>query len=64
VDSAYRGEIKVILINHGNDTYYVHAGDRVAQLVIARHETAICQESAELAESVRGSNGFGSTGRS
>lgn len=62
IDPAYRGEVKVILLNLGRDDYSVHAGDRIAQMVIARYEAAEVVES-ELADSVRGEGGFGSSGR-
>jgi dUTP pyrophosphatase len=62
IDPGYRGEIKVILLNLGKAAYEVHAGDRIAQLVIARYE-AIEWVETELAESARGEGGFGSSGR-
>ncbi len=62
IDPAYRGEIKVILINLGREPYTVHAGDRIAQMVIAKYE-AIEWEEAELSDTVRGAGGFGSSGR-
>jgi dUTP pyrophosphatase len=62
IDPGYRGELKVILLNLGKVRYQIHAGDRIAQLVIARYE-AVEWEEGELAESVRGAGGFGSSGR-
>lgn len=62
VDSDYRGEVKVLLINHGTEPFAVSAGDRIAQLVIARAISAEFEESTELPESERGEGGFGSTG--
>jgi dUTP pyrophosphatase len=62
IDPGYRGEIKVILLNLGREPYEIHAGDRIAQMVIARYE-AIEWTEADLGESVRGSGGFGSSGR-
>jgi dUTP pyrophosphatase len=62
IDPAYRGEIKVILINLGIETYTVHAGDRIAQMVVARYE-AIEWEESELTDTTRGAGGFGSSGR-
>jgi dUTP pyrophosphatase len=62
IDPGYRGEIRVILLNLGRDPYTVHAGDRIAQMVIARYEAVEWQE-GELAESRRGAGGFGSSGR-
>jgi dUTP pyrophosphatase len=62
IDPGYRGELKVILLNLGKVPYEIHAGDRVAQLVVARYE-AVEWEEGELAESARGVGGFGSSGR-
>jgi dUTP pyrophosphatase len=62
IDPGYRGELKVILLNLGNAPYEIHAGDRIAQIVVARYE-AVEWEEGELAESVRGHGGFGSSGR-
>ena len=62
IDSDYRGELKVILINHGAEPFAIARGDRVAQLVLAPVVLAAWDEVAELAETARGSGGFGSTG--
>ncbi len=66
IDSGYRGEVKVILINHGNEPYHFSIGERIAQLVIQRYAQAEFVEVDELyfdgLETERGSNGFGSTG--
>jgi dUTP pyrophosphatase len=62
IDPGYRGEIKVILLNMGRQPYEIHAGDRIAQMVIARYEAIEWQE-AELSDSTRGAGGFGSSGR-
>jgi dUTP diphosphatase len=62
IDPGYRGEIRVILLNLGREPYRIHAGDRIAQMVIARYE-AIEWEETKLAESQRGTGGFGSSGR-
>jgi dUTP pyrophosphatase len=62
IDPGYRGEIRVILLNLGKDKYEIHPGDRIAQIVIARYESVEWEE-AELADSARGSGGFGSSGR-
>jgi dUTP pyrophosphatase len=62
IDPGYRGEVRVILLNLGREPYQVHAGDRIAQMVIARYE-AIEWEEGELAGSNRGAGGFGSSGR-
>ena len=62
IDADYRGEVCVILVNLGAEPFTVERGERIAQLVLARHETIEWEESAELAESGRGAGGFGSTG--
>ena len=64
VDSDYRGELKVILINLSSEDFTVKSGDRIAQMVISRHEKAEFEETAALDETERGSGGFGSTGKS
>lgn len=63
VDSDYRGEVKVILINLGQDTVEISRGDRVAQAVLARATSVQLQMANGLPESGRGSGGFGHTGR-
>ncbi len=62
IDADYRGEIKVILINHGNDPFTVERGMRIAQMVIARHASIEWEVVGQLAETKRGAGGFGSTG--
>ena len=62
IDSDYRGEIKAILINHGDMPFRITRGAKIAQMVIARHEQAELVESQALGESARGAGGFGSTG--
>lgn len=62
IDSDYRGEVKVILINHGAEPFLIARGIKIAQMVIARHEQAEIVESDGLSESARGAGGFGSTG--
>jgi dUTP pyrophosphatase len=62
IDPGYRGEIRVILLNLGREPYTVHAGDRIAQMIVARYEAVEWQESS-LADSIRGAGGFGSSGR-
>lgn len=62
IDSDYRGEVKVILINHGATTYDIKAGDRIAQMVLAPVERAIFGEVLKLSETLRGAGGLGSTG--
>ena len=61
IDSDYRGEIKAILINHGDKPFKIARGAKIAQMVIARHEQAELIETEALSDSVRGAGGFGST---
>lgn len=63
VDADYRGEIGVILVNLSNEPFTVKNGERIAQLVIAKHERAEWVEVKELSQTARGEGGFGSTGR-
>lgn len=63
IDSDYRGELGVILINHGQDAFEVRRGERIAQMVIARHEQAQIDIVTDLDATQRGEGGFGSTGR-
>ncbi|MCH2486162.1 MAG: dUTP diphosphatase [Erythrobacter sp.] len=62
IDSDYRGELKVILINHGSEDFAIARGDRIAQLVLAPVVRARWTEVEELDETARGAGGFGSTG--
>ena len=62
IDADYRGEIKVIIVNLSNDDFIVENGERIAQMVIARHERIEWEEADILVETSRGSGGFGSTG--
>ena len=62
VDEDYRGEIRVLLINHGEDPFVIERGERIAQIVIARYERISWENVEELPESNRGTGGFGSTG--
>lgn len=62
IDSDYRGELKVIMINHGAEPFPIARGDRVAQLVLAPVTQAAWDEVEELEETARGAGGFGSTG--
>ncbi len=62
IDSDYRGELKVILINHGAEAFAILRGDRVAQLVLAPVTRAAWEEVADLDQTARGAGGFGSTG--
>lgn len=63
IDADYRGEIGVILVNLSNEEFTIQSGERVAQLVIAKHERASWEEVEALGETSRGEGGFGSTGR-
>ncbi|MBP7409571.1 MAG: dUTP diphosphatase [Flavobacteriales bacterium] len=63
IDADYRGEVGVILINHGQEPFEVKDGERIAQLVIARYERVNFTEVADLSVSERGAGGFGHTGR-
>jgi dUTP pyrophosphatase len=62
IDSDYRGEIKVPLINHGLEDFIIRRGDRIAQMVVAAVARATLQEVAVLDDTARGSSGFGSSG--
>lgn len=62
VDSDYRGEVKVILINHSQDNFPIQRGDRIAQLIVSPVTLARWDEVEELDETARGAGGFGSTG--
>jgi dUTP pyrophosphatase len=62
IDPGYRGEVRVIMLNLGREPYTVHAGDRIAQMIVARYEAVEWWE-GDLAQSVRGTGGFGSSGR-
>lgn len=62
IDSDYRGEVKVLLINHGKEPFEVNFGDRIAQMIIARYEKAELIFSEKLSDTNRGEGGYGSTG--
>ena len=62
VDSDYRGELKVLLVNHGQEPFTIRRGDRIAQLVIAAVEHAVLEPVEALDETARGAGGYGSTG--
>lgn len=62
IDADYRGEVKIIMINHGDREFEIHRGDRIAQMVIAPVTRVTMQETEVLKESERGEGGFGSTG--
>ena len=63
IDSDYRGEVGVILANLGQEPFVIRRGERIAQMVIAAHAQAVVAEVETLDETVRGTGGFGSTGR-
>ncbi len=63
IDADYRGEIRVILINLSNEPFVINDGERIAQMVIARHEQAEIVEVQELSDTERGTGGFGHTGK-
>lgn len=63
IDADFRGEIMVLLVNLSDKTFTVENGERIAQMVIARHETVSWEESAVLEDTERGAGGFGSTGK-
>jgi dUTP pyrophosphatase len=62
IDSDYRGEVKVVLVNHGTEPFRIAAGDRIAQILIQRVERAGFRRATELPGTERGGGGFGSTG--
>jgi dUTP pyrophosphatase len=63
IDSDYRGEIKIALVNLSNENFAVKSGERIAQMIIAKHERAELISVEELNETKRGEGGFGSTGK-
>ena len=63
IDSDYRGEIKVIIYNHGNENFSINNGDRIAQMILAPVVKMELEEKNDLPESIRGKGGFGSTGK-
>ena len=63
IDSDYRGELKVILINHGSEKFMINNNDRIAQMVLTPTINMDLEETNELPESIRGEGGFGSTGK-
>lgn len=62
IDADYRGEVKVLLINHGDSAFEVNSGDRIAQMVLAKHEEIDWEIVTSLNETNRGTGGYGSTG--
>ena len=63
IDADYRGEIKVLLVNLSDTDFVVNNGDRIAQMVIARHETIAWESVEELSDTARGAGGYGHTGK-
>ncbi|MBO4645278.1 MAG: dUTP diphosphatase [Bacteroidales bacterium] len=63
IDADYRGEIKVLIINLSTEPFTINSGDRIAQMIVSRHETVVWEAADHLEESDRGGGGFGSTGR-
>ena len=63
IDSDYRGEIKVIIYNHGNNDFTINNGDRIAQMILAPVVKMELEETNNLPETIRGEGGFGSTGK-
>src|SRR6185436_3164179 len=63
IDADYRGEIKVILVNLSNESFTIHDGDRIAQMIVSKHERVEWEVAEELLNSERGAGGFGSTGK-
>lgn len=63
IDADYRGEIKVILVNLSNEAFTINNGERIAQLVVARHERVEWNEAEELGDTARGAGGFGHSGK-
>ncbi len=63
IDSDYRGEIKIIIYNHGNNDFTINNGDRIAQMILAPVVKMELEETSNLPETIRGEGGFGSTGK-
>jgi dUTP pyrophosphatase len=63
IDADYRGEIKVLLINLGQEAFEIANGERIAQMIIARHETVKWMMADQLTETARGTGGYGSSGK-
>ena len=63
IDSDYRGEIKVIIFNHGNNDFLINNGDRIAQMILTPVVKMELEEASNLPETIRGEGGFGSTGK-
>lgn len=63
IDADYRGEVKVIMINLSTESFTIQSGDRIAQMIISRHEQAELRQVNQLSQTERGSGGFGHTGK-
>lgn len=63
VDADYRGEIKVLLINHGQEPFVISKGDRIAQMILAKHEVISWEVTSQLNATERGEGGYGSSGK-
>ena len=63
IDADYRGEVKVLLVNLGTEPFEINTGARIAQMVVAKHETVVWAEVDELSETSRGHGGYGHTGK-
>ncbi|TNF31816.1 MAG: dUTP diphosphatase [Bacteroidetes bacterium] len=63
IDADYRGEVKVLLVNLSNEPFVIRNGERIAQMVVAKHEQVRWSEVEQLNETVRGAGGFGHTGK-
>ncbi len=63
IDADYRGEIKILLINLGHQSFDITNGERIAQMIIAKHESVQWESTEELTDTLRSSGGFGSTGK-
>lgn len=63
IDADYRGEIKVLLINLGQEAVVIQSGERIAQMIVAKHERVVWVEAQELSDTSRGAGGYGSTGK-
>ncbi len=62
IDADYRGEVKVLLINHGQEAFIINHGERIAQMIVAKHETVSWQITTDLSDTTRGAGGYGSSG--
>lgn len=63
IDADYRGELKVLLVNLSDTDFVVKDGERIAQMVVAKHETVVWQQAEELSDTDRGAGGYGHTGK-